>query len=93
MFLNILCYWVNLLNKKSIAIQTVAKNNELKDNSAVQKNAIISIAPKSSNIASAIKNIFKDVGTLFPKSDNTPKANAISVAVGIAQPLSAKSSP
>ena len=39
-----------------------------------------------------IKKTFKDVGTLFPKIDTIIKTKAISVAVGIAQPLSAISS-
>ena len=50
--------------------------------------AIIIIAPKSSIIANAVKKTFKDIGILDPKSDNTPIEKAISVAEGMAQPLS-----
>ena len=39
-------------------------------------------------IARAVKNTFKDNGTLEPNKDKTPKEKAISVADGIAQPLS-----
>ena len=53
-----------------------------------QKNAIITIAPRSSIIAKAVKNTLRDKGTLDPNKDNTPKEKAISVADGIAQPLS-----
>ena len=49
-------------------------------------------APKSSIIASDNKNIFKLTGTLLPSTDRTAKENAISVAVGIAQPDVAKGS-
>ena len=48
--------------------------------------AIIRIAPKSSIMAKAVKNIFNDIGTLFPKSDNIPNAKAMSVAIGIPAP-------
>ncbi len=44
------------------------------------------MAPKSSITAKAVRNIFSVVGTLFPKRDNTPIANAISVAMGIPAP-------
>ena len=44
------------------------------------------IAPKSSITAKAVKNTFKEVGTLLPKSDKIPKANAMSVAIGIPAP-------
>ena len=37
------------------------------------KMAIITIAPKSSIIASAVKNTFNDKGTLLPNKDKTPK--------------------
>ena len=39
-------------------------------------------------IANAVKNTFKDKGTLFPNKDNTPSEKAISVAEGIAHPVS-----
>ena len=43
---------------------------------------------RKSMIARAVKNTFKDNGTLEPNKDKTPKEKAISVADGIAQPLS-----
>ena len=48
--------------------------------------AIIIIAPKSSITAKAVKKIFNDVGTRFPKSDKIPIAKAISVAIGMPKP-------
>ena len=54
--------------------------------------AIIIIAPKSSITANAVKNIFREVGTRLPNSDKIPKAKAISVAAGIAQPRAASGS-
>ena len=47
----------------------------------------MTIAPKSSIMANAVKKTFKDIGTLFPNKDKTPSENAISVADGIAQPF------
>ena len=47
----------------------------------------MTIAPKSSIIAKAVRNIFREIGTLFPNNDKTPKEKAMSVAEGIAQPL------
>ena len=44
------------------------------------------IAPRSSTIANAAKNIFKDTGTFLPNSDNMAKEKAISVAIGMPQP-------
>ena len=38
-------------------------------------------------IARAVKKTFKDIGTLDPNKDKTPKENAISVADGIAHPF------
>ena len=38
-------------------------------------------------IAKAVKKTFKDIGTLFPNSDNTPNEKAMSVADGIAHPF------
>ena len=35
-------------------------------------------------IAKATKKTFKDIGTLFPSSDNIPIEKAMSVAAGIA---------
>ena len=49
---------------------------------------MIIIAPKSSIMARAIKKIFNESGTLFPNNDNTPIEKAMSVADGIAHPLS-----
>ena len=47
----------------------------------------MTIAPRSSIIARAVKKTFKDIGTRFPNNDKTPKEKAISVAEGIAQPF------
>ena len=58
-----------------------------------QKKAIINIAPRSSMIAKAVKNIFNDIGTLDPNNDKIPKENAISVADGIAQPFNVSEFP
>ena len=54
---------------------------------------MITIAPKSSIIANAVKNTFNERGTLLPNNDNTPKEKAISVADGIAQPFNVSPSP
>ena len=48
----------------------------------------MTIAPKSSIIANAVKKTFNEIGTLEPNNDNTPREKAISVAEGMAQPLS-----
>ena len=48
---------------------------------------MITIAPRSSMIANAVKNTFNEIGTLLPNNDKTPKENAISVAEGIAHPF------
>jgi len=45
------------------------------------------MAPKSSIMANAVKNIFKATGTRLPNKEAMPNVKAISVAVGIAQPL------
>ena len=47
---------------------------------------MIKMPPKSSMIANAVKKTFNDNGTRLPSNDKTPSENAISVAVGIAQP-------
>ena len=52
----------------------------------------MTIAPISSNIATLSKNSFKLKGRNLPKMVNTPTANAMSVADGIAQPLTATGS-
>ena len=44
------------------------------------------IAPKSSITANAVKKTLMDNGTLSPSNAKTPKANAISVAIGIPDP-------
>ena len=44
-------------------------------------------APKSSIMAKAAKNIFNCTGILFPSNERTPSEKAISVAMGIPQPL------
>ena len=54
---------------------------------------MITIAPKSSIIANAVKKTFRDNGTLDPNNDNTPKEKAISVADGIAHPFKVSLSP
>ena len=48
---------------------------------------MITIAPKSSIIANAVKNTFNDIGTRDPSNDKIPIENAISVADGIAHPF------
>ena len=45
------------------------------------------MAPRSSIIAKAVRNIFKQIGTLDPSNDNIPNEKAISVADGIAHPF------
>ncbi|MOA11850.1 hypothetical protein D3C78_1318090 [compost metagenome] len=47
---------------------------------------MITIAPRSSIIARAIRKIFNATGTRLPNNASTPSANAISVAAGIAHP-------
>ena len=51
------------------------------------------MAPKSSIIARAVKNTLREMGTLFPSNDKTPKEKAMSVADGIAQPFKVSESP
>lgn len=48
----------------------------------------MTIAPRSSIIASVNKKSFRERGTLEPNSARIPRANAISVAAGMAHPLS-----
>lgn len=43
-------------------------------------------------IESVTRKIFRLAGTLLPKIMISPRANAVSVIVGIAQPFSAKAS-
>ena len=45
------------------------------------------IAPRSSTIANALRNIFKELGTLLPSKEMIANEKAISVAIGIAQPF------
>lgn len=47
----------------------------------------MTIAAISSKMAMAVSKILSEKGTREPKRDIIPKVNAISVAVGIAQPL------
>ena len=47
---------------------------------------MIKIAPKSSMTASAVRKTLSEVGTLLPNKDKMPKANAMSVAIGIPAP-------
>ena len=58
-----------------------------------EKMAIITMAPRSSIIARIIRNTFRAGGTLLPRRAMTPRAKAISVAAGIAQPFKAAGSP
>ena len=44
------------------------------------------MAPMSSTMARVSRKIFNEVETRVPKSETTPTANAISVAIGIPQP-------
>lgn len=53
---------------------------------------MITIAPRSSSTASAVRKTFSPVGTRLPSSASIPSANAMSVAHGIAQPCSATGS-
>ena len=46
----------------------------------------------SSKIASEVRKIFSDVGTREPSRVNTPRAKAMSVAAGMAQPCTAMGS-
>ena len=46
------------------------------------------MAHKSSMMAKAVRNIFKENGTDFPTMARIPSENAISVAVGMAHPFS-----
>ena len=55
--------------------------------------AMMRMAPRSSRMASASRKILSDEGTRGPSSASTPTAKAISVADGMAQPLSATGSP
>ncbi|MNT12916.1 hypothetical protein D3C72_1478640 [compost metagenome] len=47
------------------------------------------IAPRSSMIARVIRKSFSDTGTRLPSSASTPRAKAMSVAIGMAQPATA----
>ena len=71
------------INNKAIKANNI-KVKYLMLKSPEQNRAIITIAPKSSIIANAVKNTFNDNGTLLPNKDKTPNENAISVADGIA---------
>jgi hypothetical protein len=44
------------------------------------------IARRSSRMASAVRNILSETGTREPRRASTPRAKAMSVAVGMAQP-------
>ena len=81
-----------LINNRTIKANNI-KVKYLILKSPEQNRAIITIAPKSSIIARAVKNTFNDKGTLFPSKDKTPKEKAISVAEGIAQPFKVSLSP
>ncbi|MNQ66200.1 hypothetical protein D3C85_806860 [compost metagenome] len=45
------------------------------------------MAPKSSITASAVRNIFSEMGTRLPNKDKIPIAKAMSVAIGIPAPF------
>jgi hypothetical protein len=49
---------------------------------------MMTMLPRSSKIASASRNILSVWGTRLPIRERTPTAKAISVAAGMAQPLS-----
>ncbi len=51
---------------------------------------MMTIAARSSMIARASKKIFKATATRVPNNASNPIANAMSVAAGIAQPLSSE---
>ena len=53
---------------------------------------MMTIAARSSTTATVVKNTFSDSGTRLPSSDKTPSENAMSVAAGMAQPLTATGS-
>ncbi|MNQ90434.1 hypothetical protein D3C85_1057760 [compost metagenome] len=48
------------------------------------------MAIRSSTMAKAARKILSPEGTLLPKSDSIPRAKAMSVAIGIPQPLAVK---
>jgi len=48
--------------------------------------AITRIASRSSTMTNVARKIFREAGTRLPSSDNTPSANAMSVAIGIPHP-------
>jgi hypothetical protein len=54
---------------------------------------MMTTAPRSSMMASAVRNTLSEVGTREPRSDRTPSAKAMSVAAGIAHPLAVAGSP
>ena len=47
---------------------------------------MIATAPRSSAMATVVRNSFSEVGARLPRSASTPIAKAMSVAAGIAQP-------
>ena len=47
---------------------------------------MISMAPRSSITAKAVRKIFNEIGTRLPNNDNIPKAKAMSVAIGMPAP-------
>ena len=55
-------------------------------NDFAKHTAITAIAPRSSTVARVSKNAATPPGILFLKKLYTPMANAMSVAIGIAQP-------
>ena len=55
--------------------------------------AMMTMAPRSSRIASVSRKILSRGGTRSPRSESTPSAKAMSVAAGIAQPRSVRDRP
>ncbi len=51
------------------------------------------MAPRSSMMASAVKNIFRLAGTLLPNNEAIPREKAMSVAMGIPHPWEKNSIP
>ncbi|MNJ75156.1 hypothetical protein D3C77_722000 [compost metagenome] len=54
---------------------------------------MITTAPRSSRIARADKKIFNDNGARLPSRASTPRAKAMSVAAGMAQPFTVSALP
>ena len=57
-----------------------------KCSSSVKKTAMITMTIRSSTTANVSRNALRDVGRLDPTTASTARANAMSVAAGIAHP-------